>query len=240
MEFHVDGKTIYRYSMPAIGSNMYAILVDRQALVIDPHSSEEALALLRLHSVQKATILLTHEHYDHISGVNWLRESFQTEIICSAVCAQMLPDPDRNMARYWKILLMDKSQEAQSAGMTRYDPDYTCVADRTYERETEFLWQGLRVRMRQAPGHSKGGSLIWLDGNILFSGDNLVNGSGVICRFPGGSKREYANVTRPILEELPDELHVLPGHGEPGRLGELRKYMELFRTTDRENQREAR
>lgn len=48
MEFHVDGKTIYRYSMPAIGSNMYAILVDRQALVIDPHSSEEALALLRL------------------------------------------------------------------------------------------------------------------------------------------------------------------------------------------------
>ena len=110
MEFHVDGKTIYRYSMPAIGSNMYAILADRQALVIDPHSSEEALALLRLHSVQKATILLTHEHYDHISGVNWLRESFQTEIICSAVCAQMLPDPDRNMARYWKILLMDKSQ----------------------------------------------------------------------------------------------------------------------------------
>lgn len=156
------------------------------------------------------------------------------------MCAQMLPDPDRNMARYWKILLMDKSQEAQSAGMTRYDPDYTCVADRTYERETEFLWQGLRVRMRQAPGHSKGGSLIWLDGNILFSGDNLVNGSGVICRFPGGSKREYANVTRPILEELPDELHVLPGHGEPGRLGELRKYMELFGTTDRENQREAR
>lgn len=152
----------------------------------------------------------------------------------------MLPDPDRNMARYWKILLMDKSQEVQSVGMDWYNPDYACEADRTYEGKMEFLWQGLHVRIRQAPGHSKGGSLIWLEEDILFSGDNLVNGTGVICRFPGGSKKEYAALTRPILEGLPNELFVLPGHGEPGRLGEMRKYMELFGTADRENQRAAK
>lgn len=240
MEFKADGKTVYRYEMPVIGSNMYILLSDGQALVIDPHSSQEALALLRLYSVQKAVILLTHEHYDHISGVNWFRENLQTEVVCSAECARMLSDPDRNMARYWNVLLMDKSQEAQSIGMDCYDPRYACEADRTYEEEIEFLWQGLHVRMRRAPGHSKGGSLIWLDENILFSGDNLVNGTGVICRFPGGSKREYAAITRPILEGLPDETLVLPGHGEPGRLGEMRKYMELFSKADRENQRVAK
>ena len=85
-----------------------------------------------------------------------------------------------------------------------------------------------------------GRSLVWLEGNVLFSGDNLVNGTGVICRFPGGSKKEYAALTRPILEGLPDETLVLPGHGEPGRLGEMRKYMELFGTADRENQRAAK
>ena len=237
MELKADGRTIYRYGMPAIESNMYVLAEEGQALVVDPHRSEEALALLRVRSVRRVTVLLTHEHYDHISGVNWIRESFETEVVCSAQCARMLSDPDRNMARYWEILLMDKSQEAQSIGVDRYDPEYTCGADRTYEGETEFLWQGLPVRMRQAPGHSKGGSLIWLGESILFSGDNLVNGTGVICRFPGGSKREYAAVTRPMLEELSDELLVLPGHGEPGRLGEMRGYMELFGTVDREKQR---
>lgn len=237
MTFKAGDRTIYRYSMPSIESNMYILLADGQALVIDPHKSEEALELLHSYSVGKVKILLTHEHYDHISGVNWFRASFETEVVCSAECARMLPDPDRNMARYWKILLMDKSEEAQSAGTALYDPNYTCEADQTYEGETELQWQGLRVRMRQAPGHSKGGSLIWLDEDILFSGDNLVNGTGVICRFPGGSKKEYAAVTRPILEGLPNKLLVFPGHGEPEKLGEMRAYMELFCTADRKRQR---
>lgn len=240
MEFKTGGRTIYRYGMPAIESNMYILLADGQALVVDPHRSEDALALLHSCSVRKVTVLLTHEHYDHISGVNWFRENFEAEVICSAECARMLPDPDWNMARYWKILLMDKSQEAQNEGMAQYDPDYTCEAERTYEGKTEFQWQGTHVRMRQAPGHSKGGSLIWLDEDILFSGDNLVNGTGVICRFPGGSKKEYAAVTRPILEGLPDGLFVFPGHGDPGRLGEMRRYMETFSAVDRENQRAAK
>lgn len=240
MEFKADGKTVYQYEMPAIGSNMYILLSERQALVVDPYRSQEALNLLRLHSVQKLVMLLTHEHYDHISGVNWLRENFQTEVICSAECAQMLPDPERNMARYWNVLLMDKPQEVQSIGKDWYDTCYACEADRTYEKETKFLWQGMRIRMRRAPGHSKGGSLIWLDENILFSGDNLVNGTGVICRFPGGSKREYTAVTRPILDELPDELCVFPGHGEPGKLGEMREYMEFFGAADREKRRTAK
>lgn len=237
MEFKANGRTIYRYGMPAIESNMYILLADGQALVIDPHSSEEALILLHTYFVQRVTILLTHEHYDHISGVNWFRENFETEVMCSAECARMLSDPDRNMARYWKILLIDKSEEAQSMGMDRYDPNYACEADRTYEGELAFQWQGMRVRMRQAPGHSKGGSLIWLDENILFSGDNLVNGTGVICRFPGGSKKEYAAVTRPLLEGLPEELSVFPGHGEPNTMGEMRRYIEYFGTADREKQR---
>lgn len=240
MEYRVDGKTVYRYEMPAIGSNMYIFVSDGEALVIDPHSSQEAMTLLRLHFVQKAVLLLTHEHYDHISGVNWFRENLKTEVVCSAECARMISDPDRNMARYWNVLLMDKTPETQNIGMDWYDPCYACEADRTYERETEFLWQGLHVHMRRAPGHSKGGSLIWLDENILFSGDNLVNGTGVICRFPGGSKREYAAVTRPILEELPDKLCVFPGHGEPGELGEMRRYMEFFSAADRENRRAAK
>ena len=149
----------------------------------------------------------------------------------------MLSDPERNMARYWNVLLMGKSQEVQSVGMDRYDPCYACEADRTYEGETEFLWKGLRVHMRRAPGHSKGGSLIWMDERILFSGDNLVNGTGVICRFPGGSKREYTAVTRPILEKYSDELYVFPGHGEPGRLGDMRGNMEFFGTADRNKRR---
>ncbi|MCI8454782.1 MAG: MBL fold metallo-hydrolase [Lachnospiraceae bacterium] len=228
MEVKIDGKTFYRYIMPAIESNMYILIEGEGALIVDPNINQEALALLQRRGVHKVIVLLTHEHFDHISGVNWLRTLFETHVICSALCAELLGDSSRNMAKFWEAMIMDKSDEAKREGEKIKDVEYTCRADRIYEDEMLLDWHGHALNMRQAPGHSKGGSLIWLDKKILFSGDNLVNGTGVICRLPGGNKREYAAQTRPVLESLSDEIYILPGHGAPGQLGDMRQYLNLF------------
>lgn len=235
MKFDISGKTFYCYKMPAIESNMYILVEGKSALIIDPNINQNMLKEMQEVAIKGITVLLSHEHFDHISGVNWLRKHFSTEVICSATCAEQLTDPGKNQAKFWEVMIMGKPKEIQEAGRAVKDEEYTCTADRTYEGEVNFCWHGHHVRMKQAPGHSKGGSLIWLDETILFSGDNLVNGTGVICRPPYGNKKEYTAVTRPLLEALPDDCDVLPGHGEPGKLGALRRYLEFFGKMDRAN-----
>lgn len=232
--FMAHGMTIYRYIMPAILSNMYILLEGKQVLVVDPNTDTAALERLQAAQPEKVTVLLTHEHFDHISGVNLLRQHFAAEVICLQACAEMLGDPSRNFAKFWRTMIMDKPPEVQAEGRKVEDLNYTCAADATYDVETVLSWAWHEIRAIPAPGHSKGGSLLLLDGKLLFSGDNLVEGAGVICRFPGGSKKDYAAVTRPMLEALPDDVFVCPGHGEPGPINELRRYMELFNIhTDR-------
>lgn len=226
--FTAQGITIYRYVMPAILSNMYIILEGGQALVVDPNTDADALKRLKDAQPEKVTVLLTHEHFDHISGVNLLRKNFDVEVVCLKACAELLGDPGRNFAKFWRTMIMDKPPEVQEEGWKVEDLNYSCAADTTYDAETVLHWAGHEIKMTPAPGHSKGGSLFLLDGKILFSGDNLVEGAGVICRFPGGSKKNYAAITRPMLEVLPDDTFVCPGHGEPGYLGELRQYMRPF------------
>lgn len=219
---------IYRYLMPGIDSNMYLLTEGASALVIDPHISSTAMAVMRESCVQMVTVLLTHEHFDHISGVNWLRENFAAEVISTEAAGSALSDPKLNMAKYWEVLLMDKPADKREAGRSVADGNYSCYADRTFSENLQFMWEGHEIHMMSAPGHSPGGALILFDKNTLFSGDNLVNGAGVICRLPGGSRKEYCEKTRPVIDNLPDDTWVFPGHGDPAELSGLRRFSGRF------------
>ena len=77
---------IYTYDFYPIDSRMYVLLENEKALVIDPCISDDALRLLQENNVTEILVLLSHEHYDHISGVNWLRENFpKVHVMCSSV-----------------------------------------------------------------------------------------------------------------------------------------------------------
>lgn len=222
-----SGLEIHRYVMPGIESNMFITIEGEKALIIDPNVNQEAWRLMKERNVRYALVLITHEHYDHISGVNWLRDGFSVEVFSSEAAGRAMQNPAENMAKFWEIMLMDKPPEQKKAGMEVRDEKYSCYADTVFKDEMQLGFGKHRIRMRSAPGHSKGSALIWLDG-VLFSGDSLVNGSGVICRLPGGNWKIYCEKTRSVIEGQPDEIFVCPGHGEPAPLLELRKYMNKF------------
>lgn len=222
---------IHRYIMPGIESNMYLMMADESALIIDPNVNPDALAFMVERQIQNVLVLLTHEHYDHISGINWLREHFTDsaiEVVATEAAAEALQNPSQNLAKFWEVLLMGKPPEKIQAGMSVADENYSCYADRMFSEELQLSWEGHMIRMQSAPGHSKGGALIFLDDNILFSGDNLVNGAGVICRLPGGNWKTYCEKTRPMIDQLPDDICIMPGHGDPAKLSEVRKYLGKF------------
>lgn len=63
---------VERFVWKYLDSNMYLVTCGNNILVIDPVECDEALQQCKEASF--ITVLLTHEHYDHICGLNRLRE----------------------------------------------------------------------------------------------------------------------------------------------------------------------
>ena len=225
-----SGLQVCRYSMPGIDSSMYVSIEEAEALVVDPHISDRMMTSLDERGVKKLLIFLTHEHFDHISGVNALRARFDCHVICTKAAAEIIPDPNRNLAKFWDVLLMDKSPEEKAVGESVKDEEYSCQADECFESDTMYSWQGHMIKAVVAPGHSKGSALFFFDEKALFSGDSLVNGAGVICRLPGGKWKIFEEKTLPLLRDLADDMVVFPGHGPADTLRRLRKYLVKFGT----------
>ena len=85
---------------------MYLLISGREALVIDPCLSAAALQLLGDRRVTHATVIPTHEHYDHISGVNRLRDNLACTLIASAPCAIGISDPRLNASVHFEPCLL--------------------------------------------------------------------------------------------------------------------------------------
>ena len=203
---------IYTYCLQPIDSRMYVLIEGKKALVIDPCVSDQAMELLRENSVCEVLILLTHEHYDHISGVNWLKDNIErVSVLCSEKCAKALPNPTKNLSAFGEILFVGKSEKMDIV-------PYSCSADETFENEYRLEWESHVLFLKEVPGHSKGSICIFLDDEILFSGDTLVTGYATITRLPGGDKRRFQEETLPYLRTLNPDIMVYPGHGEAQRL----------------------
>ena len=211
--------TVYQFVMPVIRSNMYILIHGTQALVIDPHISVEAKALLDEARVQECTVLLTHEHFDHVSGVNWLRELYGCQVICTRTCAVMIESAKKNAASvFGALFLIGHSEKEQKEIEPWLDPEYTCQADLSYEGEWDLTWNGISIFLKEVQGHSRGSQLIQIEDSFMFTGDNLVPGEKTITRLPGGSRRVFEETVQPYLRSIPESCTIYPGHGVPGYL----------------------
>lgn len=88
--FPIAEHPVYRFEMPVIASNMYLLPVGDFCLVVDPFVSDEAAKLLETNGIKECLVLLTHEHLDHISGVNWLQGLYPCKVLCSEVCGERM------------------------------------------------------------------------------------------------------------------------------------------------------
>lgn len=203
---------LFVFPFDPIDSRMYVLIGRQGALVIDPCISDAALALLKRNRISEVKILLTHEHYDHISGVNWLRENVHAEVICSATCGKNIEQDNLNGSRYFDTLFLFQPQireRLQTSGVQ----SYTCHADTVFEGTYEAVFYGHSVRITETPGHSGGSVCIQINQKILFSGDSLLKDVPTTTRLPGGSRNAYDKITREYLRTLFADCYVLPGHG---------------------------
>ena len=213
--------SVYEY----INSNMYAMISENEAIIIDPHKNEKLTKLLKSKGIKQVTILLTHEHHDHTTGIYWYMKNFTSTLICQENAAEYISQKQYLRPTLISFIL---GEEDHNNGTHRYDEfkndfnprQYT--ADITYTDNYTLEWHSHTFEFYHTPGHSPGSSLILLDNQYAFTGDSLLKDIPIITRFPRSNKEEYINHTLPLLNQLlSSDMTILPGHGFPFVLSEI-------------------
>ena len=223
----VDETCIYKSVFKYLNSNMYIIIENNEALVVDPNPDDYAINLLKDNDVKKVTIMLTHEHRDHIYGIYLFQENFETNIISTKQCSDYISNKNNSRPIIITYILEDYDNKNNTNLLQEFNKEYvpmTYKSDKVFEDELTYYWQGHKIILFSVQGHSKGSCAILFDDRFVFTGDTLLKIYPVITRFPGGSTKTFKNITVPLLEQkLNSKMTVFPGHGEPFKLDEIMK-----------------
>jgi hydroxyacylglutathione hydrolase len=187
------------FTVGQVQENCY--IVRRQgsdrAVIVDP--GEEAgrlLEALDALSIKKLeAILITHTHFDHIGAVAPIAKATGAPVYCPELETAVLA----NIMAY--------------VPWPGFGPFESYDADHAVSGGDELELAGLRFEVMFTPGHSPGHVTYTLrDELAIFSGDVLFQGSVGRVDLPGG---DYATLLRSIeslVDSLPAETTVYPGH----------------------------
>lgn len=186
---------------PSFGANGYLLISGTHALAVDPApQAEEFLSAAKQQGVTIEGILLTHGHFDHITSVDALRDATACPLMLHEADAPMLTDGKKNAY----TLFYGTPYVRRPAERLLTDGEEIPLGDET-------------VRVLHTPGHSPG-SVCFLCGDTLLTGDTLFSDSIGRCDLWGGSERHIRSSLQQ-LRTLQKDLRILPGHGAPSTLG---------------------
>jgi glyoxylase-like metal-dependent hydrolase (beta-lactamase superfamily II) len=194
------------FVMGIAATNCYYLYDEEQkeALVFDPPCNGEIIhKRLSEKGLSVCAILITHGHFDHISGVSGLKKASAAPVYAPAEEKELLCDPALNLS-----------------------DEGVCVrADHSVIDGEELSLGGFHLRVISTPGHTSGGCCYYFpDEKILISGDTLFAQSVGRTDLPTGSSSTLIRSIREKLMPLPDDVAVYPGHGESTTIGYERKY----------------
>ena len=211
---------VFSWHPDSLDARTYLLRDGENVLCVDPNRAAEIEELISDWAPEGITIVLTHEHFDHISGVNLLRDQYKCNVICTRECAAAVIDPRKNLSKYAHVLLSN-GVAAATEQIERLIEPFSCFADTIFTGYKEMIWGRHRLKLYEMPGHSRGGLCMLLDDIVVFTGDNLIPGRSCVTNLPGGSKAAYKDITLPFLKTLPQEALVLPGHFEAAKIFEI-------------------
>lgn len=195
--------------MGPLDNNVYVISDGSGTMVVDPSCEPERI-LAALEGRTLDAIVLTHAHWDHVGAAAELRAATGARVIASAVDAPLIEHPRK----------MDTSRVAAP-----------CAVDRTVGNGDVIEVGGMRWKVIETPGHTKGSICLFIVPQfgshpeglpVLVSGDTLFAGTVGRTDFEGGSMADMtASVKK--LAKLPDDVVVLPGHNDLTTIGAERR-----------------
>lgn len=167
-----------------------------RALIVDPgEEPEKLLGAIDELGAKLDGILLTHTHFDHVGAVAPVAKATGAEV--------WVPELE-------KPVLADINAFVPWPGFGPYE---SWDAEHTVAGGERLELAGFEIDVLFTPGHSPGHVTYSIpDERVVFSGDVLFQGSVGRTDLPGGDWPTLLESIRMLVDTLPEETRVHPGH----------------------------
>jgi glyoxylase-like metal-dependent hydrolase (beta-lactamase superfamily II) len=199
------------YMLEGAGGNIGVSIGTDGNLIVDdqfaPLAEKIDAALQKLNPGKLKFVLNTHHHGDH-TGANAIFGAKEAIIIAQ--------DNVR------KRLASDASQKKEALPVV------------TFGHSASVHFNGEEIKLlHYGPGHTDGDGIIHFTGaNVVHMGDQFFNGG-----FPfvdlnsGGSVEGYIQTVATVLEKIPADARIIPGHGKLATADDLKEFHTMLMET---------
>lgn len=190
-----------------------------ECVVVDPGKDAAAgvAEIVREHRLKPISVLLTHGHIDHVWCVTPVAGTYDATAWIHPADRHLLTDPMAGISPEAASLVL-------GGDYTFAEPDD--VAELGDGQSLELA--GVTFSVDHAPGHTQGSVTFRTPyepgdvSEVMFAGDLLFAGSIGRTDLPGGDHATMLETLRDKVLTLPDDVVVLPGHGEQTSIGHER------------------
>ncbi len=183
----------------------------KNAVCIDPGNRDDGiLEYIKEKGLSLKYILLTHGHFDHIQGVEFLKET-GAKVVAYEDEKDILLNPEIN------------------GGASR-NVDTTVDADMYVTEATKLDEVDFEIKILHTPGHTKGGCCYYVPTeDLVFTGDTLFRETIGRSDLYSGDFDTLINSINNKLFVLDGETICLPGHGEYTTILHEKHHNQFFR-----------
>jgi hydroxyacylglutathione hydrolase len=191
------------FTVGPLRENAWLVVNGTRALIVDPgDEAERLLGEIEQRGAVLEAILITHCHFDHVGAVAAIARASEAPVYCPAGEVDRLQDID-----------------AYTGGLPGVGPFESYTPEHTVAGGDQLDLVGLSIDVLSTPGHSPDHVTYAIeDAALILSGDVLFQGSIGRTDLPGADHETLLRSLAMLLETLPEETSVLPGHMGPTTL----------------------
>ncbi len=199
---------VEKFVVNPLGENSFIVSDETgECIFIDPgfyyeEEYQEIREYIKENKLTPIKITNTHCHFDHIMGVEFVRDEFG------------IPFHAHTEDSFWV------NRAVEQAEMFGFEMNPVAPIE-TFLVENEFVEFGnSKLKIIHIPGHSPGHVVFYSEADkILIAGDVLFYGSIGRTDLPGGDYEKLLSNIKNKLFALPDDTKVYCGHGPETTLG---------------------
>ncbi len=194
---------VHTMTLNALLTNTYFVFNEEslETLIIDPAwDSKDITQYIDENGLKVVAVLLTHGHFDHIYGVQMLKDR-GIKVIAPEREKELLGNVEMNLSK-------------------RFKKPVSVIPDETVIDGDILELAGFSIRVIETPGHTSGSvCYAFSEQNVIFTGDTLFNGTIGRTDVPTGDWDVECESVRTKLFCLPEKMICYPGHGMTTTIG---------------------